>query len=152
MRLSLSWFLKKSSKLYDFFLEGLRMAYDSLKVLVVDDSAVMRQIIKNTLKQLGFAPGNIADAEDGAMGLKKLEDSPVDLVVSDWNMPKMTGIEFLKAVRGGSDAIKKVNFIMVTSEADKEKIMEAVQAGVNQYIVKPFNANQLDEKVAAIFK
>ncbi len=128
------------------------MAYDSLKVLVVDDSAVMRQIIKNTLKQLGFTPGNITDAEDGAMGLKKLEENPVDLVVSDWNMPKMTGIEFLKAVRGGGDAIKKVNFIMVTSEADKEKIMEAVQAGVNQYIVKPFNANQLDEKVSAIFK
>jgi two-component system, chemotaxis family, chemotaxis protein CheY len=128
------------------------MAYDSLKVLVVDDSAVMRQIIKNTLKQLGFSPANISDAEDGAMGLKKLQDNPVDLVVSDWNMPKMTGIEFLKAVRGGSDAIKKVNFIMVTSEADKEKIMEAVKAGVNQYIVKPFNANQLDEKVSAIFK
>jgi len=127
------------------------MGYESKKVLVVDDSSVMRQIIKNTLKQLGFAAGNISDAEDGAAGLKKLESDAVDLVISDWNMPKMTGIEFLKAVRG-NDKLKGINFLMVTSEADKEKIMEAVQAGVNQYIVKPFNANQLEEKIKTIFK
>ncbi|QPJ65722.1 MAG: response regulator [Candidatus Nitrohelix vancouverensis] len=125
------------------------MSYDSKKVLVVDDSAVMRQIIKNTLKQLGFGAGNLTEAEDGAAGLKKLEENGVDLVISDWNMPKMTGIEFLKAVRG-SASLKGTNFIMVTSEADKEKIMEAVQAGVNQYIVKPFNAKQLEEKISAI--
>ena len=125
------------------------MSYDSKKVLVVDDSAVMRQIIKNTLKQLGFGAGNLTEAEDGAAGLKKLEENGVDLVISDWNMPKMTGIEFLKAVRG-SATLKGTNFIMVTSEADKEKIMEAVQAGVNQYIVKPFNAKQLEEKISAI--
>lgn len=125
------------------------MAFDGKSVLVVDDSSVMRQIIKKNLKELGFA--DIADAEDGAAGLKKLGDAPVDLVVSDWNMPKMTGIEFLKEVRSDSK-LKAIPFIMVTSEADKGKIMEAVQAGVNQYIVKPFNAVQLEEKIKAIFK
>ncbi len=125
------------------------MAYDGKKVLVVDDSSVMRQIIKKNLKELGFA--DIADAEDGVQGLKKLGECPFDLVVSDWNMPKMTGIEFLKAVRADA-GLKGTNFIMVTSEADKAKIVEAVEAGVSQYIVKPFNANQLEEKIKAIFK
>jgi len=126
------------------------MAYDGKKVLVVDDSSVMRQIIKKNLKELGFA--DISDAEDGAAGLKKLGgEGPFDLVVSDWNMPKMTGIEFLKAVRADA-GLKGTNFIMVTSEADKAKIVEAVEAGVSQYIVKPFNANQLEEKIKQIFK
>ncbi|MBI4384346.1 MAG: response regulator [Nitrospinae bacterium] len=125
------------------------MSYETKKVMVVDDSSVMRQIIKNNLKQLGF--NHISDAEDGAMGLKKLGEEPVDLIVSDWNMPKMTGIEFLKAVRADAK-FKGIPFLMVTSEADKEKIMEAVQAGVSQYIVKPFNANQLEEKIKQIFK
>lgn len=125
------------------------MSYDTKKVMVVDDSSVMRQIIKNNLKQLGFS--HISDAEDGVMGLKKLGEEPVDLIVSDWNMPKMTGIEFLKAVRADAK-FKAIPFLMVTSEADKEKIMEAVQAGVSQYIVKPFNANQLEEKIKQIFK
>ncbi|MBC8285112.1 MAG: response regulator [Nitrospinae bacterium] len=123
------------------------MGYEGKKVLVVDDSAVMRQIIKKNLKELGFA--DPLEAEDGAAGLKKAGEEPVDLIVSDWNMPNMTGLEFLKAVRA-DDKLKGTNFIMVTSEADKEKIMEAVQAGVNQYIVKPFNAMQLEEKIKAI--
>ena len=123
------------------------MGYEGKKVLVVDDSAVMRQIIKKNLKELGFA--DLTEAEDGAAGLKKAGEAPLDLIVSDWNMPNMTGLEFLKAVRADA-AIKGVAFIMVTSEADKEKIMEAVQAGVNQYIVKPFNAMQLEEKIKAI--
>ncbi|KMP10960.1 histidine kinase [Candidatus Nitromaritima sp. SCGC AAA799-A02] len=127
------------------------MSYDSKKVLVVDDSSVMRQIIKNTLKQIGFGGGNISDADDGDAGLKKAKDAPPDLIVSDWNMPKMTGIDFLKGVRSDG-GLKGIPFLMVTSEADKEKIMEAVQAGVSQYIVKPFNANQLEEKIQAIFK
>ena len=126
------------------------MAYEATKVLVVDDSSVMRQIIKNTLKQLGFDVGNLSDAEDGQMGLKRAQEGGLDLIISDWNMPKMTGIEFLKAVREDG-SIKGIPFLMVTSEADKEKIVEAVQAGVSQYIVKPFNANQLEEKIKAIF-
>ena len=123
------------------------MGYEGKKVLVVDDSAVMRQIIKKNLKELGFS--DLSEAEDGAAGLKKAGEEPVDLIVSDWNMPNMTGLEFLKAVRADA-SLKGIAFIMVTSEADKEKIMEAVQAGVNQYIVKPFNAMQLEEKIKAI--
>ena len=123
------------------------MGYEGKKVLVVDDSAVMRQIIKKNLKELGFA--DLTEAEDGAAGLKKAGEGPLDLIVSDWNMPNMTGLEFLKAVRA-DDGLKGIAFIMVTSEADKEKIMEAVQAGVSQYIVKPFNAVQLEEKIKAI--
>ncbi len=123
------------------------MGYEGKKVLVVDDSAVMRQIIKKNLKELGF--NDLIEAEDGAAGFKKAGEEPVDLIVSDWNMPNMTGLEFLKAVRG-DDKLKGTSFIMVTSEADKEKIMEAVKAGVNQYIVKPFNAMQLEEKIKAI--
>lgn len=125
------------------------MSYADKKVLVVDDSSVMRQIIKKTLKELGFA--DVTDAEDGEAGFKKLKENPVHIVVSDWNMPKMTGIEFLKAVRADAN-LKAIPFLMVTSEADKDKIMEAVQSGVSQYIVKPFNANQLEEKIKAIFK
>ena len=123
------------------------MGYEGKKVLVVDDSAVMRQIIKKNLKELGF--GELSEAENGAAGLKKAGEEPVDLIVSGWNMPNMTGLEFLKAVRADAD-LKGIAFIMVTSEADKEKIMEAVKAGVNQYIVKPFNAIQLEEKIKAI--
>lgn len=123
------------------------MGYEGKKVLVVDDSAVMRQIIKKNLKELGFT--DLTEAEDGAAGLKAAGDGAFDLIVSDWNMPNMTGLEFLKAVRADG-GLKGVAFIMVTSEADKEKIMEAVQAGVNQYIVKPFNAVQLEEKIKAI--
>jgi two-component system chemotaxis response regulator CheY len=123
------------------------MGYEGKKVLVVDDSAVMRQIIKKNLKELGF--GELSEAENGAAGLKKAGEEPVDLIVSDWNMPNMTGLEFLKAVRADA-SLKGIAFIMVTSESDKEKIMEAVKAGVNQYIVKPFNAIQLEEKIKAI--
>ena len=123
------------------------MGYEGKKVLVVDDSAVMRQIIKKNLKELGFS--ELMEAENGAAGLKKAGEEPVDLIVSDWNMPNMTGLEFLKAVRADA-GLKRIAFIMVTSEADKEKIMEAVQAGVDQYLVKPFNAMQLEEKIKAI--
>ena len=126
------------------------MEYNSKTVLVVDDSPVMRQIIKNNLKQLGFVQDNMVDAEDGQSALNKLGEQPADLVISDWNMPKMTGIEFLKKVRS-EGPVKSVPFLMVTSEADKEKIMEVVKEGVSQYIVKPFNAKQLEEKIVEIF-
>ena len=126
------------------------MGYETRKVIVVDDSSVMRQIIKNNLKQLGFELSNLLDAEDGEEALKKINEDRVDLVISDWNMPKMTGIDFLRAVRADG-VLKELPFLMVTSEADKDKIMEAVQSGVNQYIVKPFNANQLEEKIREIF-
>ena len=123
------------------------MGYKGKKVLVVADSVAIRQIIKKNLKELGFS--ELMEAENGAAGLKKAGEEPVDLIVSGWNMPNMTGLEFLKAVRADA-GLKRIAFIMVTSEADKEKIMEAVQAGVDQYLVKPFNAMQLEEKIKAI--
>ena len=123
------------------------MGYKGKKVLVVADSVAIRQIIKKNLKELGFS--ELMEAENGAAGLKKASEEPVDLIVSDWNMPNMTGLEFLKAVRADA-GLKRIAFIMVTSEVDKEKIMEAVQAGVDQYLVKPFNAMQLEEKIKAI--
>jgi two-component system chemotaxis response regulator CheY len=126
------------------------MGYETKKVIVVDDSSVMRQIIKNNLKQLGFEQSNVVDAEDGEQALKKITENTIDLVIADWNMPKMTGIDLLRAIRSDG-ALKELPFLMVTSEADKEKIMEAVQAGVNQYIVKPFNTTQLEEKIKEIF-
>jgi len=126
------------------------MGYQTKKAIVVDDSSVMRQIIKNNLKQLGFEQSNLVDAEDGEQAMKKLNEDTIDLVIADWNMPKMTGIDLLRAIRADG-ALKELPFLMVTSEADKEKIMEAVQAGVNQYIVKPFNATQLEEKIKEIF-
>jgi len=123
------------------------MGYKGKKVLVVADSVAIRQFIKKNLKELGFS--ELMEAENGAAGLKKAGEEPVDLIVSGWNMPNMTGLDFLKAVRADAD-LKRIAFIMVTSEADKEKIMEAVQAGVDQYLVKPFNAMQLEEKIKAI--
>ena len=126
------------------------MGYQTKRAIVVDDSSVMRQIIKNNLKQLGFEQSNLVDAEDGEQAMKKLNEDTIDLVIADWNMPRMTGIDLLRAIRADG-ALKELPFLMVTSEADKEKIMEAVQAGVNQYIVKPFNATQLEEKIKEIF-
>jgi two-component system, chemotaxis family, chemotaxis protein CheY len=123
------------------------MAYEDKKVLVVDESKVMRQIIMKFLKELGFS--DPVEAENVAVALKKLGEEPVDLIVSCWNMSNISGLEFLKTIRADAN-LKGTAFIMVTSEANKEKIMEAVQAGVNQYIVKPFNAIQLEEKINAI--
>jgi two-component system chemotaxis response regulator CheY len=125
------------------------MALDlSMKILVVDDFSTMRRIIKNILKQIGFT--DIDEAENGQVALSKINDNNYDLVVSDWNMPEMTGIELLKAVRA-SEAIKDTPFLMVTAEAKKENVVEAVKAGVNNYIVKPFTAEVLQEKIEKIF-
>jgi two-component system, chemotaxis family, chemotaxis protein CheY len=123
------------------------MDYKDKKALVVDDSKLIRQSIMKVLKELGFS--ETMGAENGAVGLKKLGKEPVDLIVSDWVNPGMTGLEFLKAIRADAK-LKGTAFIMVTSESDKEKVMEAIQAGVNQFVVKPFNAMQLEEKINAI--
>ncbi len=120
----------------------------TLKVLVVDDMSTMRRIIKNVLKQIGYT--DLHEAEDGAVGLKKLREGGFGLVVSDWNMPVMSGIELLRAIRADSD-IKHLPVLMVTAEAQKDNIIEAVQAGVNNYVVKPFTADALLEKLQKIF-
>jgi len=125
------------------------MANLKMKFLVVDDFSTMRRIVKNILKQLGYT--NIDEAEDGVVALAKVRDGGVEFVVSDWNMPNMSGIEFLKEVRANA-ATKDLPFRMVTAEAEKENIMQAVGAGVSNYIVKPFTAETLREKIDKVLE
>ena len=121
----------------------------SMKVLVVDDFSTMRRIVKNTLRQIGFT--TIEEAEDGQKAYDRLVSEKFDFVVSDWNMPNMTGIDLLRKVRA-TPQIKDIPFLMVTAEAKQENIVEAIKAGVSNYIVKPFTVATLDEKVRKIFK
>lgn len=124
------------------------MAIDtSIKVLVVDDFATMRRIVKDVLKQLGF--DNIVEAGDGSAALDVLKKEKVDLIVSDWNMPKMTGLELLKAVRA-DDNLKGIPFVMVTAEGQKDNVIEAVKVGVSNYIVKPFTPGTFGEKLEKV--
>jgi two-component system, chemotaxis family, chemotaxis protein CheY len=120
-----------------------------MRILVVDDFSTMRRIVKNILTQLGFT--KIEEAEDGKIALAKLEAGSFDFVVSDWNMPNMMGIDLLRAVRS-KDKLKSLPFLMVTAESQKENVIEAVQAGVSNYIVKPFTAETFEQKLALIFK
>lgn len=120
----------------------------SMKILVVDDFATMRRILKNILKQIGFT--DLHEADDGSTALEELKRSKYDLIIADWNMPKMTGIELLRAVRA-SDEYKDIPFLMVTAEAQKQNVIEAVKAGVSNYVVKPFTADQISEKLKKIF-
>ena len=119
-----------------------------MKILVVDDFSTMRRIIKNILRQLGFE--NIVEAEDGEAAIRKLQSERIDFIISDWNMPKMSGLELLKWVRS-HDEFKDLPFLMVTAEAQKENVLEAVKAKVSNYIVKPFTAETLAEKIEKIF-
>ena len=121
----------------------------SLKVLVVDDFSTMRRIVKNLLKQIGYT--DIEEAEDGVQALSKLQNGGFGLVISDWNMPNMDGLDMLKAVRQ-EPAIKDIPVLMVTAEAEKEKVITAIQAGVNNYVVKPFTGEILKEKLDKIFE
>ena len=121
----------------------------SMKILIVDDMVTMRRIVKNVLKQLGFS--NIDEAENGQDGLQKLKSCKYDFVVSDWNMPVMTGIDMLRAIRA-DEQLKAIPVLMVTAEAQQKNLVEAVQAGVSNYIVKPFTAETMQEKLAKIFK
>jgi len=121
----------------------------NLKILSVDDFATMRKVIRNLLKQGGFE--NVAEAEDGAAALKVLKSQPFDFVISDWNMPNMSGLELLKAVRADEE-LKGLPFLMVTAEALKDNVVAAVKAGVSNYIVKPFTAEVLNEKIEKIVK
>jgi two-component system chemotaxis response regulator CheY len=121
----------------------------NMKILVVDDFATMRRIVKNLLKQLGFE--NIEEAEDGKQAFSKLKEQKYDFVVSDWNMPNMTGIELLRSVRSDQE-LKGLSFLMVTAESEKEKVIEAIKTGVNNYIIKPFTAEILKEKMDKIFE
>lgn len=124
------------------------MADSNIKILVVDDFGTMRKIIKNLLKELGYT--NVDEAEDGAMALEKLKEGGFNFVITDWNMPNMPGIELLKTIRV-TEGIKDMPILMVTAEAEKEKVVAAVQAKVNNYVVKPFTSAVLKEKIDSIF-
>ncbi len=124
------------------------MAVDlNMKVLVVDDYKTMVRIIRNLLKQLNF--NNVDEASDGSSALRKLRDGNFDLVISDWNMEPMTGLQLLKEVRS-DDRLKDTPFIMVTAESKTENVIAAKQAGVSNYIVKPFNAATLKAKLSSV--
>lgn len=123
-------------------------AASAIKVLVVDDQMSMRALIRTTLQQLGFA--DIDDAPDGEAALSKLLHQKPHLVISDFNMPKVNGLELLRAMRA-HEPLKKVGFIMLTGRADKDLVQRAVQFGANNYLAKPFNAATLKAKIEAVF-
>lgn len=121
----------------------------NMKILVVDDFSTMRRIIKNLLRDLGLT--NTAEADDGQTALPMLKEGGFDFVVTDWNMPGMQGIDLLKHIRADEN-LKDIPVLMVTAEAKREQIIAAAQAGVNGYIVKPFTAGTLKEKLDKIFQ
>lgn len=121
----------------------------NMKILVVDDFSTMRRIIKNVLHELGFS--NTDEADDGKTALPMLQGGSYDFVITDWNMPGMQGIDLLKAIRSDSK-LARTPVLMVTAEAKKDQIVMAAQAGVNGYIVKPFTAETLREKISKIFE
>lgn len=125
------------------------MGIEDTRFLVVDDFSTMRRIVRNLLKELSFV--NVQEAEDGVEALKKLHADQFDFVVSDWNMPNMTGLELLQAIRADAK-LKHLPVLMVTAEAKKENIIAAAQAGASGYVVKPFTAATLDEKLKKIFQ
>ena len=120
----------------------------NMRVLIVDDFSTMRRIVRNILRQLGIA--NVVEADDGTTAWDILNREKIDFIVSDWNMPKMPGIELLRKVRS-SEQFANLPFLMVTAEAQQENIIEAVQAKVSNYIVKPFTADTLKQKIDKIF-
>ncbi len=125
------------------------MSDPKMKFLVVDDFSTMRRIVRNLLKELGFT--NVDEAEDGQIALQKLNSLPFDFVVTDWNMPNMDGLTLLQNIRA-TPALKHLPVLMITAEAKKENIIEAAQAGASGYIVKPFTAGTLSEKLTKIFE
>jgi len=127
----------------------MTLGQPNMKILVVDDFPTMRRIVKTLMRQNGFS--DFTEAEDGAQALEILRKTPeIEFVISDWNMPNMTGIELLKSVRA-DPKLKHLPFLMVTAEAEKENIIEAVKSGVSNYVVKPFTGQTLGEKLAKIF-
>jgi len=120
----------------------------NMNILIVDDYNTMLRIIKNLLKQLGFP--NVDEASDGGQAFEMVKQKPYGLIISDWNMEPVSGIDFLRNVRGSTESFNKTPFIMVTAESKTENVILAKQAGVNNYIVKPFNAETLKTKMSAV--
>lgn len=125
------------------------MPSPDIKILSVDDFSTMRRIIKNILWQLGY--NNVIEAEDGLSALHKLRQEKIDFIITDWNMPNMNGLELLKTIRA-DEKLKHIPVLMVTAEALKDNVLQAVRAGVNSYIIKPFSPETLKEKMEIIFK
>lgn len=125
------------------------MADPKMRFLVVNDFSTMRRIVRNLLKELGYS--NVNEAEDGAVALQKLKSAPYDFVVTDWNMPNMDGLTLLQSIRR-TPQLKHLPVLMVTAEAKKENIIAAAQAGASGYVVKPFTAATLAEKLEKIFE
>ncbi len=126
----------------------------SMKIIIIDDMSTMRKVIKNMLGQMGFK--NITEADDGATALPKIEEAykngaPFEFIISDWNMPKMSGLDLLKKLKE-ADHFKNTPFLMVTAEAEQSNVVIALKAGVSNFIVKPFSAVVLKEKIEKIFK
>jgi len=129
-------------------ISGVYMSVDkNMPILIVDDYKTMLRIIRNLLKQLGFE--NVEEATDGTMALEKMREKPFGLIISDWNMEPMTGFELLKQVRA-DEKLKPIPFIMITAESKTENVVAAKEAGVSNYIVKPFNAETLKTKLASV--
>lgn len=122
-----------------------------MRILIVDDSSTMRRIIGNVVMQLGFTKDDFDEAEDGVKAWKLLSESQYDIILTDWNMPNMNGLELVKKVRGEGNHMK-VPIIMITTEGGKSEVITALKAGVNNYIVKPFNAQVLKEKLDGVLK
>ena len=120
-----------------------------MKILVVDDFSTMRRIIRNLLRDLGFT--NVSEADDGSTALPMLQNGRFDLLITDWNMPGMQGLDLLKAVRS-DERLRPLPVLMVTAESKRDQIVAAAQAGINGYIVKPFTAQTLKEKLEKIFE
>jgi len=118
-----------------------------LKILIVDDSATMRKIVKHQLGRLGYS--NVVEAENGRQGLEKLSQEPVDLVILDWNMPEMNGLQFVQTVRA-NEAFKDLPILMLTTVSTPDEVMAAIKAGVNGYIAKPFTGEVLQEKISQV--
>lgn len=125
------------------------MADPKMRILIVDDFSTMRRIVRNLLKELGFS--NVDEAEDGAVALQKLQQGGFEFVVTDWNMPNLDGLQLLQAIRR-APTLKHLPVLMITAEAKRENIITAAQAGANGYIVKPFTAATLAEKLQKIFE
>jgi len=123
------------------------MPGSTMKILIAEDFATMRRIIKTVLRQAGYQ--QVIEAEDGVIALRKLRSDDIGLVIADWNMPNMTGLDLLKAMRS-DDALKDIPFLMVTAEAKKDNIIEAIQSGASNYLVKPFTPDMLREKIDQI--
>ena len=121
------------------------------KVLLADDSSTARQIIKRELIQMGFDDQNIRDAADGDQALKFLSKTGFDMIISDWHMPNMDGLNFFKAIRNGS-ILRKIPFLLVTVETEKNNVMKAMKAGIDQYIVKPINPDELQSRILQLFE